>query len=102
MTGEGRGDKFCVVYFSQFYNKTLGTSDLKEGCVWVQSLRCSPRARKVRQQEWEAGHVTHAVRTQREMNADTQPASFYFLFPLGPQPILTGTIRTQDGPSLVF
>lgn len=27
----GGGEEFCVVYFSQFYNKTLGTSYLKEG-----------------------------------------------------------------------
>lgn len=46
--------------------------------------------------------MTPAVRTQREVKAGTQPASFYFLFTLEPQPIHTGTIRTQEGPSLLI
>lgn len=46
--------------------------------------------------------MTPAVRTQREVKAGTQPASFYFLLTLGPLPIHTGTIWTQDGPSLLI
>lgn len=44
--------------------------------------------------------MASAVRKRREVNASAQPASFYFLFTLGPQ-LWTGTISTQGGPSLL-